>query len=333
MPLDSAEPWGVDGVIVVNLDRRPDRWDAFQEAWRDILPWDRVVRLSASDGQQLSGYGERPWFRGRKRDRTWAGRAGCTLSHARALREARRLGWSRVLVMEDDAIPAGPVEAMSAVLSSTEWDLLYLGCREPIGAGDTVGGLMAIHGGHDTHAYAVNEPLRDWLIGQLPDESCVWGWIARERAVDRCGRLLAVLTDEHAAGVLVDGLLPGHGQPDSAECDHRQGDAADELAGCVRKALVKSEDCAADPGNTLRSDPHVYWKISAHNRCVRLAAFCLGACRHPASRGLVHPLGIPAGTTWGRAQAFGNIAPVAGKYHAAQPFLCYPSGLYADLGA
>ena len=177
--------WGIDGVIVVNLDRRPDRWDAFQEAWRDILPWDRVVRLSASDGQQLPGYGERPWFRGRKRDRTWAGRAGCTLSHARALREARRLGWSRVLVMEDDAIPAGPVEAMSAVLSSTEWDLLYLGCREPIGAGDTVGGLMAIHGGHDTHAYAVNEPLRDWLIGQLPDESCVWGWIARERAVDR----------------------------------------------------------------------------------------------------------------------------------------------------
>lgn len=177
--------WGVDGVIVVNLDRRPDRWAAFQDAWRDILPWDRVVRLSASDGQQLPGYGEAPWFRGRKRDRTWAGRAGCTLSHARALREARRLGWSRVLVMEDDAIPSGPAEALPVVLSSTDWDLLYLGCREPIGVGDTVDGLMAIHGGHDTHAYAVNEALRDWLIAQLPDETNVWRWIARERAVDR----------------------------------------------------------------------------------------------------------------------------------------------------
>ncbi|MNK11282.1 hypothetical protein D3C87_293210 [compost metagenome] len=185
MPLDAAESWGVDGVIVVNLDRRPDRWAAFQDAWRDILPWDRVVRLSASDGQQLPGYGEKPWFRGRKRDRTWAGRAGCTLSHARALREARRLGWARVLVMEDDAIPAGPIEALPAVLSSTGWELLYLGCREPIGVGETVGGLMTIHGGHDTHAYAVNQSLRDWLIAQLPDDTSVWGWIARERAVDR----------------------------------------------------------------------------------------------------------------------------------------------------
>lgn len=189
MPLDAAESWGVDGVIVLNLDRRPDRWAAFQDAWRDVLPWDRVVRLSASDGQKLPGYSERPWFRGRKRDQTWAGRAGCTLSHARALREARRLGWARVLIMEDDAIPAGAPAALSKTLStaqaSTVGDMLYLGGREPIGVGETVDGLMAIHGVHDTHAYVVNGPLRDWLIAHLPDETNVWGWIARERAVDR----------------------------------------------------------------------------------------------------------------------------------------------------
>lgn len=178
--------WGVDGVIVVNLDRRPDRWAVFQEVWRDHLPWDRVVRLSASDGQLLPGFGQAPWFRGRKRDRTWAGRAGCTLSHARAMREARRRGWKRILVMEDDALPAGDSGALAAVLSTTDWDLLYLGCREPIGvAAEAVGGTMPIHGGLDTHAYAVTEPLRDWLIAQLPSEANVWGWVARERAIDR----------------------------------------------------------------------------------------------------------------------------------------------------
>lgn len=179
---------GVDGVIVINLDRRPDRWAAFQDIWRDHLPWERVVRLSASDGTQLAGYGQTPWFRGRKRDRTWAGRGGCALSHARALREAKAQGWNRVLILEDDAVPTEglTVEALATVLSSDDWSLLYLGCHEPIGpfrpASD---GLMGIHGALDAHAYVVSAPLRDWLIERMPDEASLWPWIARERAVDR----------------------------------------------------------------------------------------------------------------------------------------------------
>ncbi|RZJ19286.1 MAG: glycosyltransferase family 25 protein [Brevundimonas sp.] len=179
---------GVDGVIVINLDRRPDRWTAFQDIWRDHLPWERVVRLSASDGTQLTGYGQSPWFRGRKRDRTWAGRGGCALSHVRALREAAARGWDRVLILEDDAVPTEGMTsgAMTAVLARSDWSLLYLGCHEPMGpfrpAGD---GLMGIHGALDAHAYVVTATLRDWLIERMPDEANLWPWIARERAVDR----------------------------------------------------------------------------------------------------------------------------------------------------
>ena len=32
--------------------------------------------------------------------------------------------------------------------------------------------------------------------------------------------------------------------------------------------LLPDGICLADPGNTLGSDPHVHWKITAHNRCV-----------------------------------------------------------------
>lgn len=176
----------IDGIYVINMERRPDRWEAFQAAWRDVLPWDRVVRFSASEGVHLSGFGEKPWFRGRKRDRTWAGRAGCALSHARALRDAQVRGWSRVLILEDDAIPATPGTALPPVLSNEGWDLLYLGGNEPEGPfEERLPGAIGIRGALETHGYAVNADARDWLAERLPTEQTVWAWIARERAIDR----------------------------------------------------------------------------------------------------------------------------------------------------
>lgn len=182
---DVAALKSVDGILVISLDRRPDRWAAFQGAWADRLPWDRLERLSAVDGQQLRGFGEKPWFRGRARDRVWAGRAGCTLSHRKAMLTARERGWSRVLILEDDATPAADVPC-PAVVSEDAWDLLYLGGREPEGPfGEARGGAVRIHGALDTHAYIANARVRDWMIEHLPDEAGVWAWVARERAVDR----------------------------------------------------------------------------------------------------------------------------------------------------
>ena len=176
---------GIDGIIVINLDRRPDRWSAFQADWRDILPWDRVIRLSATDGQAIPGFGQRPWFRGRKRDRTWAGRAGCALSHARAMREAQARGWARVMVLEDDAVPASE-GGLPAILGQDGWDMVYLGASKAQNAVQgPLSGIVTIHGALDTHAYAVTAAVRDWLAHSLPDEATVWNWIAREGAVDR----------------------------------------------------------------------------------------------------------------------------------------------------
>lgn len=176
---------GLDGIIVINLDRRPDRWTAFQNDWQGILPWDRVIRLSASDGRLIAGFGQAPWFRGRKRDLTWAGRAGCTLSHARAMREAQARGWQRVLVLEDDAVPAVD-GGLPEILFQEDWDMLYLGASKAQNAdGHRDPGIVTISGALDTHAYAVTAPVRDWLAEQLPTEATVWTWIAQEGAVDR----------------------------------------------------------------------------------------------------------------------------------------------------
>ena len=73
----------IDAVIVINLDHRPDRWEEFQEHHGHQIPSDKLHRISGIFGQEITGFGEHPWFRGRDRDKVWAGKAGCTLSHRR----------------------------------------------------------------------------------------------------------------------------------------------------------------------------------------------------------------------------------------------------------
>lgn len=179
---------GIDGVLVINLTRRPDRWVAFKMAWANGLPWDRVQRVSAVDGRSLEGFGYSPWFRGRRRDLVWAGRAGCTLSHRKAMETARALGWGTVLILEDDAVPgdAPAMARLNGALRRNDWDLLYLGCGDverPIK--EVENGIFRIAGALDLHAYVLRAEVRDWMLARLPDLRSVWAWIARERAVDR----------------------------------------------------------------------------------------------------------------------------------------------------
>ena len=179
---------GIDGVLVINLARRPDRWTAFKMAWADQLPWGKARRIDAIDGRSLSGFGRPPWFRGRRRDPVWAGRAGCALSHRKAMETARDLGWDTVLILEDDAIP-GDTDALTRLdvaLRRDDWDLFYLGCGDverPIEQVDT--GVYRIGGALDLHAYVLRARVRDWILARLPEQDDVWAWIASERAVDR----------------------------------------------------------------------------------------------------------------------------------------------------
>jgi len=176
---------GMDGALAINLDRRPDRWATFETTWSARLGVG-VERLSAVEGRTLPGFGERPWFRGRKRDATWGARAGVTLSQKKALKLARERGWDRALILEDDAEPVSELAVASAALARDDWDVLFLGCREPAGPFEAVApGLIRLRGALDLHAWAVRPHARDWLIEQLPDEASVWSWLARRRAIDR----------------------------------------------------------------------------------------------------------------------------------------------------
>lgn len=185
----------VDGAFVINLDSRADRWAQFQAAACDFIPMEKLHRFSACLGRELPGFGQRPWFRGGKRDKTWAGRAGCLLSHRRALLKARENGWRTTLVLEDDAAFAPDfnrmADALGAALREHDWEVCYLGFTEPWSPGRQLANLgerhalNQIHGATTTHAYLIREPARDWILAQLPDESRVWPWLAAHRAIDR----------------------------------------------------------------------------------------------------------------------------------------------------
>lgn len=187
----------IDGSFVVNLDERNDRWEAVQEKLRAFLPEDKYERLSAVHGKALPGYGKKPWFRGRKKDFRWAGRAGCTLSHRKAMEEGLKRSWKTFLILEDDLeIRDGGLECihdLSAHLfeGDFEWDMCYLGFSTPRGPAKTLGKIndvfrfCKLRGARTTHAYLVKASLAQWLLDSLPPEEDIWKWCSSKRVVDR----------------------------------------------------------------------------------------------------------------------------------------------------
>lgn len=70
-------------AFVINLDKRTDRWNTFQENFKDTgINIKRVDAIKHETG----------WM-------------GCALSHIKAIKEAKTQGLASVLIMEDDVIP------------------------------------------------------------------------------------------------------------------------------------------------------------------------------------------------------------------------------------
>lgn len=185
----------IDGVLVVNLDSRPDRWQDMQARTAGFIPADKLHRLPATLGAALPGFGTPPWFRGRKRDRTWAGRAGCTLSHRAAIAHSKSHNWRTVLILEDDIeIEPALAEVMaglSAALQASDWDVCYLGFTDPVPPFRTLAklpdghSLCAVSGCSTTHAYLLRDSSFELLLEKLPTADTIWHWISRHRAIDR----------------------------------------------------------------------------------------------------------------------------------------------------
>lgn len=165
-----------DRIVCINLDERPDRWQQMQETTAPLLGKVRLERLPAvkPDLARLPVHN---------------GRAGCLLSHRRAIEAAYRDGLQSVLVFEDDVRfhESFQTHAPRAfqTLEQTEWELFYLGFTPQaplLPAGD---GLVRTYGGITTHAIAYHRRAMPGLLRRLPDESGVLRFLSRYKSVDR----------------------------------------------------------------------------------------------------------------------------------------------------
>lgn len=143
-----------DRIVVVNLDRRQDRWTQFQQQL-DAMDWPLMApqRFSATDGQDA----EVPeWFTQGK------GAWGCYQSHLRLLRQAVADGVQSLLVLEDDVtFVEGFADRLGVFLQAVpdDWDQIYLGGQHlwhnkypPRQVNDYV---IRPHNVNRTHAYAL----------------------------------------------------------------------------------------------------------------------------------------------------------------------------------
>jgi hypothetical protein len=149
-----------DRVVVINLDRRTDRWARVSEALSGVAwPFREPVRFSASDGR--AGALPPAWRQ------AGPGAYGCMLSHRRVLASAIADGVEKLLVLEDDVcFVAGFAENVRTFLANVpaEWDGLMFGGQHMMTPRAISPGVVRCMNGQRTHAYAIRGRwMRDLL--------------------------------------------------------------------------------------------------------------------------------------------------------------------------
>jgi len=158
-----------DAVYVINLDSRRDRMIEFREGMKSLGILDHEIDEKI---ERFSGIVPE---RG-------PGALGCTLSHLAIVKNAKELGYEKILVFEDDAIPFGVsfkhLDGIIEDIKNENWDVYYLGYNSHH--------VLDLHSNYSleardlfsTHAVAYKSSFFDRFIGDqergLIDVFDVW---------------------------------------------------------------------------------------------------------------------------------------------------------------
>ena len=107
-----------DKIYVINLDRRPDRYEAFQQEMAKY-GIENIERFSAIDGATIMA-NNIPLL---------AGEIGVLESHLEIVRKCKEEGLNNVLIMEDDVYFSDEILKLDEYMASVpkDWEFLYFG--------------------------------------------------------------------------------------------------------------------------------------------------------------------------------------------------------------
>ncbi len=213
----------IDGVLVINLDHRTDRWEELSSELKEFIPEEKIHRMSAVYGKQLPSYRKHRLFKSCTEEESlfWAGRAGCVLSHTHCIQEAQKRQWKNVLILEDDAtffddLKGSVGDMLCRVMQNTpDWGIIYPGyapydnqgalidcCEHP-----SLGRVQALRimGPLNTHCMLIHEAQFARMLKKMPhSEADVWHWVAMNLGYD------SWIANDYGrrAGVTIIGLDP-----------------------------------------------------------------------------------------------------------------------------
>jgi GR25 family glycosyltransferase involved in LPS biosynthesis len=130
-----------DNIYCINLDNRKDRWDNISKRFTDRNIF--VNRFSAINKPENS-------------------RLGCIMSHISIIEDAKKNGYDRILVFEDDCDFLDTFDS-NILTKLDDWELFYFGYnshKEML----VENGLVNINNCYSTHAIAYNESIYDFIL-------------------------------------------------------------------------------------------------------------------------------------------------------------------------
>jgi len=150
-----------DKIYVINLDRRPDRYESFQT---EIAKYgiENVERFSAIDGTTIMA----------NNMKLLPGEIGVLESHLDIIKKCKEEGLNNVLIMEDDVYFSDEILKLDEYMASVpeDWEFLYFGGNHVYGKPPVLVNDKVIKLNYTValQCVAINSSVFDVVEGVLP---------------------------------------------------------------------------------------------------------------------------------------------------------------------